>query len=100
MRRLTGTLWVVRDRSTKSWFISAGVDVWAVPASPYTVRDNPLLASLPPGTVVLISGEPVGAANNDTHRNHQKWVPVASPQVGYMNETYFTRDSMWMERIG
>ena len=31
--------------------------------------------------------------------NAHRWVKVLLPRSGYMNRTYFNRDSMWLERI-
>jgi hypothetical protein len=52
-----------------------------------------------------VQGDMLGWANSQKSPvdsklvSKQLWVKVLLPYQGWMNRTYFNRDSMWLERI-
>ena len=92
--KLTGTMWLVKGKPT-----------WAaVTARPshhfYIVQGSaPIIGVLNQGDTVLVISEPVQIPPDFDSQRHQTAVQVATPVLGWLNSTYFNRDSLWLERI-
>ena len=52
-----------------------------------------------PGDVILVISERQKFSGVDIY-SHRESVQVATPVPGWCNATYFTSESIWLERIG
>ena len=76
----------------------------------YTFNENGDTFRLGPGELIILGdamlqGDMLGWADSQAWPRDRKlvsghlWVKVLMPRKGYMNRTYFNRDSMWLERV-
>lgn len=101
---ITGSMWRVRPNVVTSYYSHSNMTVMDECLAYHPWRDDHfrnIVRSLESGEVVLVSGEPqrVPAGSCSVHTEFTRMVPVVLPVVGWLNDTYFTKDSMWLERI-
>lgn len=93
--KLTGTMWRVKPYSPSMWG-----NITDRPAAQADIINNRVITMgcIRPGDVVLVISEKKRYSGVDIY-SHLESVQVASPAVGWCNATYFTSDSLWLERI-
>jgi len=97
--KLTGTLWRVKEIGTSlSARYGTNLAITPRPAQIHVLnmREADEILWLREGVMVLVGGEPV---------QHQAeplktYLPVLLPKRGFMVQAYFTKDSLWLERVG
>lgn len=103
-RELTGSLWRVKKRASQMVilpkpmmycdFLNHAYGYGLVPDNRFLTTDDVIIVS----SSRLFSVEHSGPPYRDDR--FQTWLKVALPFEGYINSTFFTKDSMWIERIG
>lgn len=101
-QELTGSLWRVKKRANQmvilpkpmmySDFLNQSYVL--VPDNHFLTTDDVIIVS----SSRLFSAERSGPPYRDNR--FQTWLKVVLPYEGYLNSTFFTKDSMWIERIG
>ena len=93
--KLTGTLWRVKPHAPAMWG-----NITDRPAAQADIINNSVntMGCIQPGDTVLIVSEKKRFSGVDIY-SHLESVQVATPVPGWCNATYFTSDSLWMERI-
>ena len=93
MPKLTGTLWRVKPDAPVMWGT-----ITERPAAQVDIINNRVntMGKIRPGDTVLVISEKKRFSDVD---KYLEAVQVASPAVGWCNATYFTSDSLWLERI-
>jgi len=101
-QELTGSLWWVKKHTSQMVilpkpmmycdFLNKGYAL--VPDSHFLTTDDVIIVS----SSRLFLAEHSGPPYRDNR--YQTWLKVALPFEGYLNSTFFTKDSMWIERIG
>jgi len=97
--KLTGTLWRVRDSGvTGAPRYTTNLAIMPRPAQIHTlsIPEHDEVMWLPEGEMVLVGGEPV----NHPELPLRTYLPVLLPKRGFMVQAYFTKDSLWLERVG
>jgi hypothetical protein len=91
--KLTGTLWRVKPYAPSIWG-----NITDRPAKYVDVINNAvnMMGCIRPGDTILVISERKRFSDVDKYLDA---VQVASPAVGWCNATYFTSDSLWLERI-
>ena len=91
--KLTGTMWQVKSCAPSLWG-----NITDRPATYVDVINNrvTMMGCIRPGDTVLVISERTRFSGLD---KYLEAVKVATPVPGWCNATYFTSDSMWMERI-
>ena len=91
--KLTGTLWRVKPYAPAMWG-----NITDRPAPYSDVINNVVntMGCIRPGDTVLVISERKKYSDFSTHLES---VQVATPVPGWCNATYFTSESIWLERI-
>lgn len=99
---ITGSLWRVRPVTNVSRYTCMTVMDECHAYRPWREDyDGHIIRSLNADELVIVSGEPQRVPQ-DIHivgSEFIRMVPVVMPVVGWLNDTYFTKDSIWLERI-
>ena len=97
--KLTGTLWRVKEMGT-SLSSRHGTNLAILPKPlqihALSLREADEVMWLHEGSMVLVGGEPV----NHPELPLRTYLPVLLPKRGFMVQAYFTKDSLWLERVG
>ena len=93
--KLTGTLWRIKPYAPAMWGT-----ITDRPAPQVDIINNRVITMgcIRPGDTILVISEKKRYSGVDIY-SHVESVQVASPAVGWCNATYFTSDSLWLERI-
>ena len=93
--KLTGTMWRVKPYAPEMWG-----NITDRPAAHVDIINNRVntMGCIRPGDTILVISERTRFSGMDIY-SHLESVQVASPAVGWCNATYFTSDSLWLERI-
>lgn len=92
--KLTGTMWRVRPDAPAMW--GNITDRPAVQADIINNSVNTMGCIRPGDTILVISERKKYSPFESTHLES---VQVATPVPGWCNATYFTSESIWLERI-
>lgn len=92
--KLTGTMWRVRPDAPAMW--GNITDRPAVQADIINCSVNTMGCIRPGDTILVISEKQKFSPYNYSHLES---VQVATPAPGWCNATYFTSESIWLERI-
>ena len=95
MPKLTGTLWRVKPDAPVMWGT-----ITERPAAQVDIINNRVntMGKIRPGDTVLVISERKKYSDMDIY-SHIESVQVATPVPGWCNATYFTSESLWLERI-
>jgi hypothetical protein len=93
--KLTGTLWRVKPDAPAMWG-----NITDRPAHHTEVINNAvnMMGCIRPGDTILVISERKRFSGMDIY-SHLESVQVATPVPGWCNATYFTSESIWLERI-
>jgi hypothetical protein len=93
--KLTGTMWRVKPGAPSMWG-----NITDRPAHHTDVINNKVntMGCIQPGDTILVISERKRFSGMDIY-SHLESVQVATPVPGWCNATYFTNDSLWLERI-
>ena len=93
--KLTGTMWRIRPGAPAMWG-----NITDRPAPYSDVINNVVntMGCIRPGDTVLVISEKKRYSGVDIY-SHLESVQVATPVPGWCNATYFTSESLWLERI-
>ena len=92
MKKHTGQMVILPKPMTYSDFLNKSYIF--VPDNHFLITDDIIILS----SSRLFSAEHSGPPYRDNR--FQTWLKVILPFEGYLNSTFFTKDSMWIERIG
>jgi hypothetical protein len=105
---LTGSLWRIKKNPAMDSVWNPGIPVYLAPHAPRTVPgtykymdgDDPV-GYLTPNDAVLIGSEcvDVDVFEQRSRGSRATFVKVLLPFTGYVNSTYFLKDSLWAERV-
>ena len=92
--KLTGTLWRVKPGAPAMWG-----NITDRPGDRDHIINNMVntMGAIMPGDMVLVVSE---RKKYSPESPHLESVQVATPVPGWCNATYFTSESIWLERIG
>ena len=104
-RELSGSLWRVKKRANSLVILPKPMMFCDFLNQPEGydryVPDNRFLAA---GSFIVVSSSRLFSAEHfdfpQRDDKFQTWLKVALPFEGYINSTFFHKDSMWIERIG
>lgn len=93
--KLTGTMWRVKPGAPAMWG-----NITDRPAHHTEVINNKVntMGCIQPGDTILVISERKRFSGMDIY-SHLEAVEVATPVPGWCNATYFTSESIWLERI-
>jgi len=91
--KLTGTMWRMKPGAPSIWG-----NITDRPAKYVDIINSAvnMMGCIRPGDTVLVISERKRFSDVDKYLDA---VQVATPVPGWCNATYFTSDSLWMERI-
>ena len=93
--KLAGTLWRVKPNRQSLMYVMMRPTVLG--KNFYSVSEDEISHCLRGDEIILV-------ISNDLSRSVENFqhtfVEVVTPRHGYMNSTYFTSDSLWLDRIG
>ena len=92
--KLTGTMWRVKPHAPAMWG-----NITDRPAAQADIINNAVntMGCIRPGDTILVISEKKKFSPYNC--SHLESVQVATPVPGWCNATYFTSESIWLERI-
>ena len=97
----TGSMWRVKQRSNSLVVLPQPMSFsdWI-----NTLRTEYCISCIEEGTILIVGDEELFATKTewrlrDNLCRYQTFRRVVSPVYGYLNSTYFNKDSLWLERL-